>query len=189
MTFWDTNGSLNLDHTTKPNDSQQKKGTCLIGDFVFPADLRVKLKESKKRNKFSDIDFEMKKQWNMTGYSQQRISKGTGGFENMWMCRDHPNYSSIKISQNTEKSPGDLKRLAVTQTQVKDHQLTVVWKTQRSKMKIIFTNPSFREGYDTRSIFKRSLTGLNSEFSFSYTSCLIKAEELSQSDYLPIERE
>ena len=31
----------------------------------------------------------------------------------------------------------------------------------------IFTNPSARTGYDTRSIFKRSLTGLNSEFSFS----------------------
>ena len=32
---------------------------------------------------------------------------------------------------------------------------------------LIFTNPSARAGYDTRSIFKRSLTGLNSEFSFS----------------------
>ena len=32
---------------------------------------------------------------------------------------------------------------------------------------VLFTNPSAREGYDTRSIFKRSLTGLNSEFSFS----------------------
>ena len=30
-----------------------------------------------------------------------------------------------------------------------------------------FTIPSARAGYDTRSIFKRSLTGLNSEFSFS----------------------
>ena len=28
-------------------------------------------------------------------------------------------------------------------------------------------DPSARAGYDTRSIFKRSLTGLNSEFSFS----------------------
>ena len=28
-------------------------------------------------------------------------------------------------------------------------------------------NPSARAGYDKRSIFKRSLTGLNSEFSFS----------------------
>ena len=34
-------------------------------------------------------------------------------------------------------------------------------------MMILFTNPSARAGYDTRSIFKRSLTGLNSEFSFS----------------------
>ena len=31
----------------------------------------------------------------------------------------------------------------------------------------LFTNPSARAGYDTRSIFKQSLTGLNSEFSFS----------------------
>ena len=29
----------------------------------------------------------------------------------------------------------------------------------------IFTNPSARAEYDTRSIFKRSLTGLNSELS------------------------
>ena len=29
---------------------------------------------------------------------------------------------------------------------------------------ILFTNPSARAGYDTRSIFKRSLTGLNSGF-------------------------
>ena len=33
--------------------------------------------------------------------------------------------------------------------------------------KVLFTNPSARAGYDTRSIFKQSLTGLNSEFSFS----------------------
>ena len=32
---------------------------------------------------------------------------------------------------------------------------------------MLFTNPSARAGYDTRSIFKWSLTGLNSEFSFS----------------------
>ena len=47
-------------------------------------------------------------------------------------------------------------------------------------------NPSARAGYDTRSIFKRSLTGLYSEFSFSYTSYLTKAEEPSLSYYLPI---
>ena len=51
---------------------------------------------------------------------------------------------------------------------------------------IIFTNPSARAGYDTRSIFKRSLTGLTSEFSFSLASCLTKAEEPSLPYYLPI---
>ena len=39
----------------------------------------------------------------------------------------------------------------------------VTWRTV--KYLIIFTNPSARAGYDTRSIFKLSLTGLNSEFS------------------------
>ena len=50
----------------------------------------------------------------------------------------------------------------------------------------IFTNPSARAGYDTRSIFKQGLTGLNSEFSFSKTTCLTKAEEPSLPYYLPI---
>ena len=31
----------------------------------------------------------------------------------------------------------------------------------------LFTNPAAQAGYDTRSIFKQSLNGLNSEFSFS----------------------
>ena len=68
---------------------------------------------------------------------------------------DCPNYGIAEIGQNTKKSPGDFRRLAVTKTPVKKHQLTT------------FTNPSARAGYETRSIFKRSLTGLNSEFSFS----------------------
>ena len=51
---------------------------------------------------------------------------------------------------------------------------------------ILFTNPSARAGYDTMSFFKWILTGLNSEYSFSLTSCLTKAEELSLPYYLPI---
>ena len=39
-------------------------------------------------------------------------------------------------------------------------------KNARSRWSYL-PNPSARAGYDTRSIFKRSLTGLNSEFSFS----------------------
>ena len=46
--------------------------------------------------------------------------------------------------------------------------------------------PSAWVRYDTRSIFKWSLTVLNSEFSYSWTSCLTKAEEPSLLYYLPI---
>ena len=39
---------------------------------------------------------------------------------------DHPNDSIIENGQNTKKSPGDLRRLAVTQTPVKNHRLTLM---------------------------------------------------------------
>ena len=52
---------------------------------------------------------------------------------------------------------------------------------------ILFTQP-LRSGriWHKVNFLKRSLTGLNSEFSFSETSCLTKAEELSLPYYLPI---
>ena len=49
----------------------------------------------------------------------QRMGKGTGRLGNKKAGEDHPDYSITKISQNTEKSPGDLRRIAVTQTSVK----------------------------------------------------------------------
>ena len=51
-----------------------------------------------------------------TRYSHQRIGIGTGGIGNKRTSGDYLNDSIVKISQNTEKSPGDLRRLAVTQT-------------------------------------------------------------------------
>ena len=55
----------------------------------------------------------------------QRLGKGVGRVGNQRMRRDHPSYI-VKIGQNTEKSPGDLRRFTVTQTQVKDHQIALV---------------------------------------------------------------
>ena len=53
----------------------------------------------------------------------KRLLKGLG----RWRTGgDHPNDGIIGNSQNTEKSPGDLKRLAVTQTPVKNHQLRLM---------------------------------------------------------------
>ena len=43
--------------------------------------------------------------------------------------RDYPNDSIAENSQNPETSPGDLRRLAVTQTPVKNRQLTLMLKT------------------------------------------------------------
>ncbi len=39
----------------------KKEKTCRIGDFAVPADHRVKLKECEKKNKFRDLDKELKK--------------------------------------------------------------------------------------------------------------------------------
>ena len=50
------------------------------------------------------------------------------------MGRDYPNDSIAKNGQNPEMSPGDLRRLAVTQTPVKNHQLTLMWKTLKEKI-------------------------------------------------------
>ena len=39
---------------------------------------------------------------------------------------DYLNYYIIENGQNNEKSPGDFRRLAVIQTPVKNHQLTLI---------------------------------------------------------------
>ena len=66
-------------------------------------------------------------------YGHQRISKGPERIGNKNTSGDHPNYILIKIGQNTEKSPGDLKKLDVTQTPVEYHQLILVWKTLKGE--------------------------------------------------------
>ena len=59
-------------------------------------------------------------------YNHQMIDPGIGNKRVSW---DHPNYNIIEIGLNTEKSLGHLKRHAVTQTPVENHQLMLVWKT------------------------------------------------------------
>ncbi len=52
------------------------------------------------------------------------IVKGTRGPGSWRTSGDHPNI--IENGQNTEKSPGNLRRLAVTQNPVKNYQLTLM---------------------------------------------------------------
>ena len=57
-----------------------------------------------------------------TWHVLERIGTETGGIGNQRKNRDHLDYSIVEIGQNTEKSPGDLRRLAVTQTPAKNNQ-------------------------------------------------------------------
>ena len=51
---------------------------------------------------------------------------GTEGLGNKRTSVDHPNYSMVEIGQNTKKSPRELRRLAVTESLVENHRLTLV---------------------------------------------------------------
>ena len=59
-------------------------------------------------------------------YSHQRIGTRTGGLGNKRTSRDHPYYCVIEIDQNTEKTLGDLRTVAVTQTLVVNYRLTLL---------------------------------------------------------------
>ena len=78
-------------------------------------------------------------------WAEDIIIKGTGGLGNRRTSGDHPNYYIIENGQNTEKSPGDLRRLATTQTPVKDHQLAMMWKTLKELIIIIIIRSEYRE--------------------------------------------
>ena len=45
--------------------------------------------------------------------------------------QDHPDHD-IDIGKNTEKSSADPRKLAVTQTAVKNQKRTLAWKTRKS---------------------------------------------------------
>ena len=122
--------------------NKKKKRTCRIVNFAFPADHRVKLKESEKKDKYLVFARELKKLWNMKvmvipivisalGTVTKRIGTRTEGLENKRTSGDQRNDSIIEIGQNTEKSPGHLRKLAVTQTLVRNHRLTLVEKTRK----------------------------------------------------------
>ena len=103
-------------------------------DVVIQVNHRIKLKESGKKDKYIDLAREWKKTMehereNYTNlywcfwFSHQRIIKGTRGLGSRRTIGDHPNDDVIENGQNTEKSSGDSRRLAVAHTPLKDHQL------------------------------------------------------------------
>ena len=150
MGLWHTYGSPNLSQKNRPcnNQQQKKKRTCKIVDFAVPADHRIKLKECEKKDKYLDLTWELKKLCNMRvtivpieigslGTVTKGLLKGLDDWGSWQSSGDHPNDSIIENGQNIEESPGDLRRLAVTQTPMKNHQLTLMWKTLKEKVIII----------------------------------------------------
>ena len=68
-----------------------------------------------------------------TRYIHERFGTRIGGLGNKRMVEDHPNYSIVEISQKTKKSPGDLKKLAVTHSGEKPSANASVKNSQTSK--------------------------------------------------------
>ena len=59
-------------------------------------------------------------------YSHQMIGIRTRELRNKKTIGDNPNYNIAKIGQNIEKNPGELRKLVVIQTPVKNDQLTLM---------------------------------------------------------------
>ena len=65
------------------------------------------------------------------GTITKRIDTKTGRLGNKRMSGNHPNYRTVETSENTEKSPRELRILAVTQSTIKiplklvTHALTI----------------------------------------------------------------
>ena len=97
-------------------------------DFAVLPDHKMKIKENERQ--VLESHHRSKKLWNM-GITVILIVIGAlvtipksleRGLEELKIGGRIETIQTIKIGQNTEKSPGDLRRLAVAQTAVKDHQ-------------------------------------------------------------------
>ena len=112
-------------------------------NIAVPAEHRLKWKERGKKDTYMDIARELKKtvdpesdsytkcNW-CSMFSNQMIVKRIRGLGNNSTSGGNPN-DITEIGQNNEKNPGDLRRLVVTQTPVRDHQVTLLWKTLKEK--------------------------------------------------------
>ena len=67
-----------------------------------------------------------------TRNGHQEPGKGNGRTGYQWENRNHPDCNMFEIGKNTEDGTGELGRLAVTQTPVKDPQITIFTQPLRS---------------------------------------------------------
>ena len=127
------------------NNNNKKDRTWIIMDIAVPTDHRVKLKEWEERDKYLNLTRELKRLWNMkvtmipTVIGALHISTNgsvegledleiTGLVSKLRHCWDRPEY--------WEES-WRLERTFVTQTSVRNHQLSLVRKTQKREQIIM----------------------------------------------------
>ena len=147
---WELCKKLKFDHPCKwymhnPEYILENETHKTLWDFEIQTDhlisarrpdleiVKKKLK-NKRTCQIEDFAGQRRKLWNMGitmilivigahGTVRKKMKKRAGRIGNKNMSGNYPNDSAAKISQNTEKSPGDLRKFAVTQTPLKDHQL------------------------------------------------------------------
>ena len=122
----------------------KKKRICKTVDFAVPADYRIKLKECEKKDKYLDLARELKKIWNMQvtiipivigafGTVSKGLLKGLEDLEVGGRMETIQATALLRTARILRRVPGDLRKLAFTQTPAKDHQLTLMWKALMSK--------------------------------------------------------
>ena len=124
--LWDFN--IQTDHLISARRSDliiiNKKENLQNCELCCPGSPQEKLTESEKTDKYFDLARKFKKLWKMKvtvipiiigvlGTVSKVLIKRMDDLE-MRTRGDHPNYCVTEIGQNTKKSPGDLRRLAVT---------------------------------------------------------------------------
>ena len=117
---------------------------CKIVDFAVAAEHRIKLKECEKRDKYLDFARELKKLWNMkVTIVPIVISAFVTVTKGLLKCLEDLEVvgrvetiqitalmRTVRIQRRVLETWRDL---LSTQTPVKNHQLTLMWKTLKSK--------------------------------------------------------
>ena len=124
-----SNGPLYMDEQRQDNQLEPTNNGSVPIRYVTLKTCRKQWPTVKGGEKGSGISLLMMNWY--TSKNPQSIAKPIGILRNKRTSGYHPVYSIIKISQNTEESPGDSKRFAVTQPPMRNHQLTLVRKTHK----------------------------------------------------------
>ena len=106
--------------------SKQSTWSELVIKWIlsFQKSLDKKKKLSENLDKYLDLTRELKKNrrtWRWRYYKFYLVCLNKNRIGNPRNNSDHPGRGIVNIGNNTDKSPGDLRRLALTQTPVKDH--------------------------------------------------------------------